>query len=313
MNFKLNPNKLLSTFNLPKSVVDEHIKLAGGTQLKVLLYCFNHVSEEINLNNIAAALKISVSDTEDALGFWTELGYFESENAPVVEEIPKKTIKKEIIKPSREEIVELSKNDDKIKFILNETQKKFGRLLRANETSTLVWLYADEGLSPSVILMAVDYSINIGKGSIGYIEKLCIDWLNNGIDNVLAAEEHIKTLKLMQNAWYLVQKTFGIVKRSPSKNEEKLSYKWVCEYGYKRDILKEAYDRTVDKIGEYNIKYIAKIIDSWAKLGVKEFKDIAILEKAEAENKKVKGKNQKEDYAGYDLNALKLKLDEDYK
>ncbi len=311
MTFKLNPQKLLSTFNLPKSVVDEHIKLAGGTQLKVLLYCFNHISEEINPEYIAANLKLSVSDVKDALGFWAELDYFTTDMPFVKPEEPKKVIKKEIIKPSREDIIDLSKNDDKIKFILDEAQKKFGRLLRANETSTLVWLYADEGLSPAVILMAIDYSISIEKGSIGYIEKLCIDWLNNGVDTILAAEERIKKLMQIKDAWYKVSSAFGLVRRSPSKNEEKLSYTFVYEYGYKRDVLKAAYDRAVDSIGEYNLKYIAKILESWAKLGVKEFKDIEILERA-AEKEKSNKKN-KENYAAYDKKAFENKLDEDYK
>ena len=311
MNFKLNPTKLLSTFNLPKSVVEEHIKLAGGTQLKVLLYCFNTLSEEINPNNIAAALKISVNDTVDALGFWSELGYFNSdETEKTVETTPKKVIKKEIIKPSREDIVDLAKNDDKIKFILDEAQKKFGRLLRANETSTLVWLYADEGLSPAVILMAIDYAKTIDKLSIGYIQKLCIDWLNNGVDTTLAAEERIKALNQRRTVWYMISSTFGLIKRSPSKKEEELA-DLCAELGYGREILKEAYSRTIDSIGEYNVKYILTIIKAWNKLGVKEFKDIEALENKEETKKQ--DKKVKEDYAGYDKEAYKKDLDEDYK
>jgi len=311
MNFKLNPNKLLSTFNLPKSVVEEHIKLAGGTQLKVLLYCFNNLSEEINVNNIAAALKISVSDTEDALGFWSELGYFNSdETEKTVETTPKKAVKKEIVKPSMEDIVDLAKDDDKIKFILDETEKKFGRLLRGNEKSTLVWLYVNQGLSPAVILMAIDYAKTIDKLSIGYIQKVCIDWLNNGVDTTLAAEERIKTLMQRQTAWYMISSTFGLIKRSPGKKEEELAD--LCnKYGYGRDILKEAYSRTVDSIGEYNVKYILSIINSWHELGVKQFKDIEILEKAKETKKQ--DKKAQENYAGYDKEAYKKRLDEDYK
>ena len=310
MNFKLNPTKLLSTFNLPKSVVEEHIKLAGGTQLKVLLYCFNNLSEEINHNNIAAALKISVNDTVDALGFWSELGYFNTDEKEIKIQEPKKVIKKEIIKPSREDIVDLAKNDDKIKFILDEAQKKFGRLLRANETSTLVWLYADEGLSPAVILMAIDYAKTIDKLSIGYIQKLCIDWLNNGVDTTLAAEERIKALNQRRTVWYMISSTFGLIKRSPSKKEEELA-DLCAELGYGREILKEAYSRTIDSIGEYNVKYILTIIKAWNKLGVKEFKDIEALENKEETKKQ--DKKVKEDYAGYDKEAYKKDLDEDYK
>ena len=37
MNYKVNPDSLSAVFMVPSQIVDQHIKLAGGQQLKVLL------------------------------------------------------------------------------------------------------------------------------------------------------------------------------------------------------------------------------------------------------------------------------------
>ena len=108
----------------------------------------------------------------------------------------------------------------------------------------------------------------------------------------------------------MISSTFGLIKRSPSKKEEELA-DLCAELGYGREILKEAYSRTIDSIGEYNVKYILTIIKAWNKLGVKEFKDIEALENKEETKKQ--DKKVKEDYAGYDKEAYKKDLDEDYK
>ena len=310
MEYKINQAKLGSGFFLPTEVADKHIKLAGAMQLKVLLFAYRHIAEPLKPETMALALNISVNDVEDALGFWCELGYFISEQStPVIIE-PKRTIRKAAIKPSREEIVELSLQDDKIRFILNEAQAKFGRLLRQNETSTLVWLYADEGMSPAVLLMAIDYCVSQEKTSIGYIEKLCIDWLNNGVDTIAAAEERITLLESMKNAWHKVSSAFGLAKRAPSSKEEKLSYKWVYEYGFSRAMLKEAYNKTVDNLGEYNSKYIEKILESWHKEGIKTLEELESFDINKEKN--TQKSKQKNDYAAYDKSEFKKKLENDY-
>ena len=77
------------------------------------------------------------------------------------------------------------------------------------------------------------------------------------------------------------------------------------------EVLTENKTVIEERLGcEYNIKYTAKIIEGWFKLGVKELKDVEPLEKA-AENKT--DTKPKENYAGYDKEAYKKSLDEDYK
>ena len=115
-------------------------------------------------------------------------------------------------------------------------------------------------------------------------------------------------MSAQKDAWRLTQSAFGLARRSPSSREEKLSYKWVYEWGFGRDILKEAYDRTVDALSSYNSRYIEKILENWHKLGVKTKDDLIRIE---SENKK-EDQPKKEDYAAYDKNEYLKQLDSDY-
>ncbi len=48
MSFSINLGNWNSVFAVPSAVVDEHIKLAGSAQLKVLLWVLRHAGEEFS-------------------------------------------------------------------------------------------------------------------------------------------------------------------------------------------------------------------------------------------------------------------------
>ena len=72
MNLKLDMGNLNSVFVVPSSVVDNHIKLAGSLQLKVLLYMLRHAGENLEISKIADALSVSNADVKDAMQYWIE-------------------------------------------------------------------------------------------------------------------------------------------------------------------------------------------------------------------------------------------------
>ena len=45
MGYKVNPESLSAVFMVPSQIVDKHIKLASGQQLKVLLWILRNASE----------------------------------------------------------------------------------------------------------------------------------------------------------------------------------------------------------------------------------------------------------------------------
>ena len=168
MNYKVNPDALSAVFMVPSQIVDKHIKLAGGQQLKVLLWTLRHAGEGFDMEKLCRDLNFSVPDAQDYLQYWVETGILVSDGtadsafAPVVSEKnaePPKA-KKELpdIEPSRPTAAEIAQRAEEsadIKFLLLETQNKLGRTIGYDGQCTLLMMHDTYGIPVEVILMII--------------------------------------------------------------------------------------------------------------------------------------------------------------
>lgn len=74
MNYNINLGGWNSIFAVPSDVVDKYIKIASGSNIKVLLYFLRHCGELLNDEIIATALSMNGEDVKDALSFWVQVG-----------------------------------------------------------------------------------------------------------------------------------------------------------------------------------------------------------------------------------------------
>ena len=300
MNFKVIKDFKTPPFSVPSEIVDSHLKLAGALQLRVILYCLRHTYDaEINPTLMAELFSVSEEDINDALMFWAELGFVECEGPtfkpqPTVVELPKVAPPK-APRPDRKEVARRGMESPEIAFLLNEAQQKFGRMLKQSESSVLVWIYDDLGMDASLILMVLEYAVKAGKVNISYIEKIAKDWVESGVDSIVAAEKRIVELTNARSAWNKMRRAFGLDSRSPSETESKLAVSSIIDWKMSDELLKKAYDLCVDSLGKYNIKYIKKVITEWHKQGITSVKDLETantkVSKENADKKKPKNQN----------------------
>ena len=78
-----------NVFAVPADVVDKYIKLAGASQLKVLLWLLRNSCrrDKITANDIAVALNMDPIDVKDCMEFWLNVGLFHknSDNSATAE------------------------------------------------------------------------------------------------------------------------------------------------------------------------------------------------------------------------------------
>ena len=156
MNYKVNPDSLSAVFMVPSQIVDQHIKLAGGQQLKVLLWTLRHAGEGFDMEKMCRDLNFSVPDAQDYLQYWVETGILVSDGntkavsafAPTKPEKKEEpaTQKKELpdIVPSRPTAAEIAQRAEEsadIKFLLLETQNKLGRTIGYDGQCTLLMMH----------------------------------------------------------------------------------------------------------------------------------------------------------------------------
>lgn len=274
MEYIINPAVFSSAFTLPGEIADRHLKLASATQLKVILFVFRHLADAKNSKEIAEGLALKQAEVEDALLYWQSAGILMPKNTEIVpekpvEKAPKITKKTTIEMPTRQDVARRAVDDSRFAFLLQESQVKFGRLLKDNESRVLLWLYEDEGMEVSLILMLLEYAISENKCTLAFIQRTAAEWLNNGIETISDAEVYITELYKKKTAWKIVEATFGIEDRMPSSKELEYSGKWINEWGFDRAILKLAYEICVDTKSKFSMPYVAKILESWHQSGVK--------------------------------------------
>ncbi len=278
MDYIVNPASFQSAFTLPGDIADKHLKLASQTQLKVILYVFRHIADAKTADEISAELRIPKAEVDDALLYWANAGILLSKNTNEVpknttDEAPKQIRKVAAEMPTRRDVTRRACEDERFSFLLQESQVKFGRLLKDNESRVLLWLYEDEGMDVSLILMLLEYAINEKKCTLGFIQRTATEWLNNNITTITDAEKYITEQYKKKTAWKIVEAAFGIEDRMASAKELENSDKWINKWGYDRAILRLAYEQCVDTKSKFSMPYVAKILENWYNGGVKTVAD----------------------------------------
>lgn len=308
MDYFINPAMFQKSFVVPFNIAENYLKIATATQLRVVLYVLSHLSDEPSNADIADALLLTEADVSDAMCFWQQSGIFMAKSGPQTpaEKPEKRIVKTAVIKPTREEIARRLSESKEISLLLNEAQFKFGRTLKMNESSTLIWLYDDQGMDISLILMLLEYAKGENKCNISFIERTAVEWLNNNIASITDAENYIAEINRKKTAWKVVEAAFGIEDRLASTKELELASRWVEEWHLPREVLRLAYEKCVDTKSKFIMSYTAKILEGWHKNG---YKTAADINNAEVKSKKA----QKADFASSDISEIDKLLSIGYK
>lgn len=306
MSFSMNLGEWNSIFAVPSSVVDKHIKLAGSAQLKILLWILRNAGKDFSIEDISSALSMHPVDVKDAMQYWIETNILSSTdkvllpgqaNKPNEEKRPLVTDEPEIIpfqskdkprllsrpqKPDNAFVAKRIGECSEIAFLVQEAEIIIGRPLSNPDCATLLMLYDNDGLPIDVIIMILQYCFSIGKSNMRYIEKVAVNWAHEEIDTLEKAEKKIRNLTEHREAWSIVQRTIGIDKRSPTEKEQEAATRWVNEWGYSPEMIREAYERCIDAKGKYLLSYIDSIIKRWHRDNIK------TLSQAKEEKSRVK-------------------------
>lgn len=299
-----------SVFAVPSCVVDEHLKIAGPNQLKILLFLLRNSDKSYSYKEIGDILKIHEDDVSDCVRFWIErevLCEREGELVPAekaVEDIKpeKKTPEKKsvVTRPVKPDIITASRiinEDDNLKALLAEVEASLSKPLSSGATSVIVMLYDTCGLPAEVIVMLVNYCISIGKPNMRTIERVGVMWADSGIDSMEAADRKIAESKRSNENWSRVNYVFGINNAgSPTAKQLEFSDRWIEEWHFSDDMLRAAYEKNVDNTGKYSMPYINKILMSWHNAGITSPEDIDKLDKKETKSSERK--------TSYDLDEL---------
>lgn len=338
MKYKMKLGIWNSVFCVPSVVADNYLKLARGSDIKVLLFLLRNSDEYISSEIIADKLGLSAEQVDESIVFWKDreiIGVDDSGEATPLqkyrktgdEDVNTQTENKAAvpqIKPVAEslvrkinlertpdfppaEIAKTIRNNDKADYLFKHCEILYGRPLNHNEQRTLMIILEDACLPVESALMLVDYCFSINKATPAYMRAMALEWSESEINTIDKAERRVEELKKSDSAIGRFKSMFEI-NSAFSKQQREMIGKWVNIYGFDDEMINEAYQITLNGAGRLSFPYMNKILEGWHSKGYKNVGQIGMDKKPKKSKNGEKGEN-----ASLDITKIEQFMTDKYK
>ncbi len=154
------------------------------------------------------------------------------------------------------------------------------KTLTSRDTQRLGYWYQLYNGSYSIIEYLLEYCVEIGHANFNYMEKVLLNWHENGYSTVAEIKEHGQAHNIIT---YKIMGAFGLQNRNPGVKEADFIKKWYQTYAFPIDMIELACEKTLSAIQKPSFEYTDTILTAWHKKGLKTRKAV---EESEAEHKK---------------------------
>ena len=186
---------------------------------------------------------------------------------------------------TRDEIKRISENDKILSSILDEAQQVFGKVFNSVEMNYIIAMRDHLGLDGEYILMLLQYFRSEGK-ALCYAVRVADSLVKKGISDPEALEAYIKRRDSFKGSEGKYRDLFGIGTRALTAYEEKYFHIWSQDMKMPFELVKLAFDRTVEKKGTPQKSYINGILKSWHGLSLHSEEEVEAYEQKSKESGK---------------------------
>ena len=107
-----------------------------------------------------------------------------------------------------------------------------------------------------------------------YIEKTALSLYDKGIHTAAQLEQHLMELDRLASAEGGIRKIFGMGERAFTAKENSFVDDWINRYGFDFEMIKLAYEETVNNTSKPSMSYANKVLESWYADGIKSPADL---------------------------------------
>lgn len=285
-------------FGVPNAVVDQYLKLATPSQLKILLYILRHNGQSMESHEISEALGLSDELVEEAVMFWKQTTLFQEtpEHSPEQPKPKSNAQHSRAFALSRSKHTELSpleitaaleKSDD-LKTLFRMAEQQMGRPLRHIEQKALVWMHDYNNISSDIILTVMVYCKSIDKCSVSYAESILMEWWNDGLQTMPQIHQAINEMEHRRSFTGHIQKAFEMNRRPTPKQQE-----FIDQWQQKEipmELIAYAYEKTLESADKLSFPYLNAVLTRWMEAGFHTRADVDANGQAAAPTPKSGGK-----------------------
>ena len=271
MKYKLNPEV---------SVID---RVEDNEYLAVLGCVAAGMEDE---GKIAEKLCIDRSTAVSAIAFWKGAGVLRANNntndgaksggEPHI--LPSAKSERGVPSYTSSELARHIDENKEIASLLHYCSKRTERILSPAETGDIVYLVDSVGLTPSMVMTLVNYFAERGKRGIRYIAKSAISIYDEGVTDDSLLDEYIRKKTEYDSGETFFRTLTGAGGRALIRKEKAFVERWLVGGKTSRELIKEAYERTVAKTSKTSVDYMSKILENWESSGFKTLDDVKLAE-----------------------------------
>lgn len=239
-------------------------------------YCKGNL--QISNEQIAERLKLSLIDVVNAFLFYNSQGLLKIHRFTSVDDgdfdiefcFDGEVKQSLLFKPSYRaaEISRTLKENPRMSQMYKMAEQILGKTLSSADTELLYSFYDYYGLPIEVILVLIEYYTSRGKRSMKYMEKEVGKWASAGINTIQKAKAYIEKREEFLSYAGRVRTILGIQERRLSTRELTFINQWQSEWNMPLDMVKAAFELTVDQTGKLSFAYMNKILESWAQKNI---------------------------------------------
>lgn len=276
---KLHFTKDEQPLTLPKNCLDM-LADADAADLRVLLHMAACEAEGREFDPAAAAdeLLLRESEVRSSVKFWRGAGVVKAANAK--SDGAKRSAEKKPLREKRaahlntDELCRIAETDSEFSKLLDMAQQTAGWIFNTGEIEIVARLYTELKLSGEYILAMIGYFVCRREKPLRYMEAVAYKNVEKGITTAEALEEDLRFRERFEGRAGKIRQMFGIGGRDLSKKEEEYFTDWFDQYGFDDDVIRLAYEKTVNNTGKASISYANSILKSWHAEGVKTAADV---------------------------------------
>ena len=174
-----------------------------------------------------------------------------------------------------------------LSLFVDECQRAYGKIFNTRDVNVILGMTDYLALSEEYILILLRYFGDLPEDerkSVHYIERTAISLVNDGVTDAPALLDYLERLKLLRSHQGTIREIFGMGTRAFTAKEKKSIMLWLGEYGVDIELIRMAYERTVNATGKPSVPYASKIIERWHSEGIKTKQDLERVEQEKAES-----------------------------
>ncbi len=294
VSYRIKKKLMGDSFAVPRKLISR-LSEAGSCELKTFLIIASMESDDdVTEEEIISELEragVSTCDLSESLAFLRGAGLIEKGSAKKQEPSPKpiETVKKSVqavhrpsSKPSyTSKQLAQAANEGEFRELVEWASNRLGKTFNTSDLSTLYSFCDYLCLPGDVVMLGIEHCVSEGKPSLRYAEKLLIDFADRDINTYQKAEEYILKRKSLLSFEGKLRTLMGLGQRALTSKEKAMLSQWQ-EWSLSDELIRLAYEKTVEKTGKVSMSYMHRILESWHGAGFKTASEVEVGDKKPA-------------------------------